>query len=76
MMIILSWNVRGLNIIPKQKDIQNLVIDHSLDVFCIQETKLSVGSMVQHASSIWTHGKFQCVGAMRIAGGLAIFWDS
>ena len=31
--------------------------------------------MVQHASSIWTCGQCQCVGAMGNASGLAIFWD-
>ena len=75
MMIILSWNVRGLNSIPRQKAIHNLVVDHSPDVFCIQETKLSVESMVQQASSIWSRGQCQCVGATGSAGGLAIFWD-
>ncbi|WP_368855854.1 endonuclease/exonuclease/phosphatase family protein [Pseudomonas laurentiana] len=56
-MIILSWNVRGLNSIPRQKAIQNLVVDHNPDVLCIQETKLSVESMVQYASSIWSRGQ-------------------
>ena len=44
--------------------------------FCIQETKLSVESIVRYASSIWPRGQCQCVGAMGSAGGLAIFWDS
>ena len=74
MMIILSWNVGGLNSIPRQKAFHNLVVDHNPDVF-IQETKLSVESMVQYASSIWSHGQCQCVGAIGSAGGLAIFWD-
>ena len=74
-MIILSWNVRGLNSIPRQKAIQNLVVDHNPYVLCIQETKLSVESMVQYASSIWSRGQCQCVGAIGSAGGLAIFWD-
>ena len=43
--------------------------------FCIQETKLFVEYMVQYASSIWSHGQCQCVGAIGSAGGLAIFWD-
>ena len=46
MMIILSWNVRGLNKIHRQKAIHNFVVDHNPDVFGIQETKLFVKSMV------------------------------
>ena len=75
MMIILSWKVRGLNRIPRQKVIHNLVDDHNPDVFCIQETKLSVESMVQYASSIWSCGQCLCVGVIGSAVGLAIFWD-
>ena len=74
-MIILSWNIRGLNSIPRQKVIQNLVVDHNLDVLCIQETKLSVESMVQYASNIWSHGQCQCVGVIGNADGLTFFWD-
>ena len=51
-MIILSWNVRALNSIPRQKAIQKLVVDHSLDILCIQETKHSVGSMFSCAPRI------------------------
>ena len=51
------------------------MVDHNLDVFCIQETKLSVESMVQYVSFIWSRGQCQCVGAIGNASGLAIFWD-
>ena len=51
------------------------MVDHSFDVFCIQETKLSVQPMARYASSIWPRGQCQCVGAMGTASGLAIFWD-
>ena len=74
MMIILSWNVRGLNNIPRKKAIHNLVVDHNPYIFYIQETKLSVESMVRFSSSIWSWGQCQCVVAMGSVGGLAIFW--
>ena len=71
-MIILSWNVRGLNSIPKQKAIHELVVDHSPDILCIQETKLSVDSLFCSAPKIWFLGQCQCVGALGSFGGLAI----
>ena len=74
-MIILSWNVRGLNSIPRQKAIHELVVEHSPDILCIQETKLSVDSMFRCVSNIWLLSHCQCVGALGSSGGLAICWD-
>ena len=57
------------------KAIHQLVVDHSLDIFCIQETKLLVDSLFICAPKIWFLGQCQCVGALGSFGGLAICWD-
>ena len=41
-MIILSWNVRGLNNIPRQKVVHRLIDSRSLDIVFIQENKFTV----------------------------------
>jgi intein-encoded DNA endonuclease-like protein len=37
---MLSWNVRGLNSQAKQEDVRQVIHLFSLDVICLQETKL------------------------------------
>lgn len=56
-MIILSWNARGLNGASHQKDIQDLIGVHSLDIFCVQETKLQLDFMLWYAPHIWFFGQ-------------------
>ena len=70
-MIILSWNVRGLNNIPKQKVVRRLIDSHSPDVIFIQETKLLVDELDSYGPKLWPHGSWQEVGAERSSGGLA-----
>ena len=74
-MIILSWNVRGLNSTCRQKAIHDLIVIHSPDVFCVQETKVSVEVMHQLAPCIWYAGHCQSIGSQGNSGGLALFWD-
>ena len=75
-MIVLSWNVRGLNNIPRQKVIRRL-IDSQLPnvVVFIQETKLTVDGLANCASRIWPQGNWQGVGARNSSGGVACFWN-
>ena len=72
-MIILSWNVRGLNNTCRQKDIHDLIVIHSPDVFCVQETKVSVEVMHQLAPCIWYVVHYQSIGLQGNFGGLALF---
>ena len=74
-MIILSWNVRGLNSTCRQKAIHDLIAIHSSDVFCVQETKFSIEVMPQHASDIFYASHCQGIGSKGNSGGLALFWD-
>ena len=70
-MIILSWNVRGLNSGPRQKVVHELVRRHSPDILFLQETKLSVDGMQGLKTRLWSNGECQCIGAH----GLACLWN-
>ena len=74
-MIILSWNVRGLNSTCHQKFIHDLIVIHSPDVFCVQETKVFVEVMHQLDPCIWYTGHYQSIGLQGNYGVLALFWD-
>ena len=74
-MIVLSWNVRGLNSIPRKKAIRELVKSHSPAVVFIQETKLSIERMMYTTVKIWPRCLCQCIGAQGSSGGLALLWD-
>ena len=74
-MIVISWNVRGLNNGPRQKVVHELVRRQSPDVLCLQETKLSVESMQGLKPRLWRSGECQCIGALGASGGLAYLWN-
>ena len=74
-MIIISWNVRGLNSGPRQKSIQELVRNHSLDVLFLQEIKVSIECMMSMAPKLWRSGQGQCIGAKGSSGGVACLWN-
>ena len=70
-MIVISWNVRGLNSGPRQKVFWELVRSHSPDVIFLQETKVSVECMMSIASKLWRNGLCQCIGAHGSSRGVA-----
>ena len=74
-MIVLSWNVRGLNNIPRQKVVHRLIDSQLPDVVFIQETKLTVDGLASCASDIWPQGNWQGVGARHSLGGVAFLWN-
>lgn len=74
-MIVLSWNVRGLNNGPRQKAGRDLVRNHSPDVLFLQDTKLSIDNMLAMAPKLWKYGECQCVGALGASRGVACFWN-
>lgn len=74
-MIVLSWNVRGLNNGPRQKVVRDLIRNHSPDVLFLQETKLSMESMMGLVPKLWGRGECQCVGAAGSLGGVAYLWN-
>ena len=74
-MIVLSWNVRGLNNISREKVVRRLIESQSPDMVFIQETKLSLDCFAKCAMYIWPCGSWQGVGALNRSGGVACFWD-
>lgn len=44
-MKIISWNVRGLGVFEKRREVRQLVNEKHPQVICIQETKLAVVDM-------------------------------
>ena len=72
-MIVLSWNLRGLNNIPRQKFVRRLIESQSPDVIFIQETNLTMEGLANCASQIWPQGSWQGVGASNSSGGVACF---
>ena len=51
-MIVLSWNVRGLNRIPRKKVVRRLIESQSPYVVFFQETKLTMDGLANCASWI------------------------
>ena len=74
-MIVLSWNVRGLNSGPRQKVVHGLVRKQGPDVLFLQETKLSVEGMQGLKPRLWSSGECQCIGAQGAFEGLACLWN-
>ena len=74
-MIIISWNARGLNNVPRQNVVRELVRSHSPDVLFLQETKVSVECMMSIAPKLWKNGQCQCIGAQGSSGGVACLWN-
>ena len=68
-MIVISWNVRGLNSGPRKKVVHELIRRQGLDVVFLQETKLSVESMQGVMPILWRSGECQCIGALGALGG-------
>ena len=72
-MIVLSWNVRGLNNIPRQKVVRRLIDSKLPNVVFVQETKLTLDGLANCASHIWPQGNWQGLGAPHSSGGVACF---
>ena len=62
-MIIILWNVRGLNSGPRQKVVWELVRNYAPDVLFLQEAKVSMECMMSMAPKLWRNGQCQCIGA-------------
>lgn len=74
-MIILSWNVRGLNRGHRQNAVHELVRRQGPEVVFLQETKLSIESIQGLNPRLWRSGKCQCIGAHGASEGLACLWN-
>ena len=73
---VLSWNVKGVNDSSKRKIIKSFIRNQSMDLLCIQETKIQPMSkgVVRSLGS----GRFldwRALDAEGAAGGILICWD-
>ena len=73
---ILSWNVRGLNVVKKRLQIPNLLLTWRADIVCLQEIKLEwiTRGIVQ---SIWgcPYVDWLYLGFEGASGGIVLKWD-
>jgi exonuclease III len=69
--IFLSWNVRGLNTIPRKKFVHSLIESQSPNVDFIQETKHTMDGLANCASCIWPQGSWKGVGSLNSLGGFS-----
>ena len=76
MNLILSWNVKGLNVVEKRLQIRNLLRTWRPDIVCLQETKLEwiTRGIVR---SIWScpYIDWLYLGFKAASGGIVLMWD-
>lgn len=76
MISITSWNIRGLNRLPKQQEVQEVVRSNNLSVCAILESHVAISKLQSSCSNMfgswyWTVNNNQCVKGTRIIIG----WD-
>lgn len=65
MFSIASWNIRGMNQLPKQKEVQEVIVSSGLSVCAILESHVSVKKLSQICSNVfgswnWTSNSTSC----------------
>ena len=73
---ILSWNMRGANDSSKRKVIKTFIRNQSVDLICIQETKMQF--MTDSIARSIGFGRFlgwKAVNVEGASGGIFICWD-
>lgn len=75
-MILLSWNVRGLNNSLAKRIVREFIGKYNFNILCIQETKVErwddrVKNMTWDAN---IHG-WACQNSRGLSGGLVTTWD-
>lgn len=76
MVSLASWNIRGLNRVPKQQEVQQVVRDNQLSVCAVLESHVHFSKLQQICSKVFIHWNWnsnarKCVGGSRIIFG----WD-
>lgn len=74
--IIVSWNVRGLNDVRKRQLIKSLLHTWKADVYCFRETKLQ-GDIRNIVRELWANRwvKYAQLEASGTRGGILILWE-
>ena len=74
-MIIISWNIRGLNSKGKQRHLQDRIVKEKPHIILLQETKLSGERLTQIVERLKPHYEVMAIDANGTAGGTAILWN-
>jgi len=74
-MIVISWNIRGLNSKGKQRYLKEKLKKEKPSVMILQETKISVQQIEKLID--WSRVHYEVMGqdAIGSAGGIAILWN-
>eukprot|EP00253_Pinus_taeda_P026517 PITA_26517 len=75
-MIVLSWNIRGLNSKGKQRYLREKLKKEKPSVMILQETKISVQQIEELIVRNKIHYEVMGQDAIGSAGGIAILWNS
>jgi hypothetical protein len=76
MVSIASWNIRGLNLSLKQKEVQHVVCSNKLSICAILESHVAISNLARVCNNIfkrweWTSNGSLCQKGARIILG----WD-
>lgn len=74
-MIILSWNMRGLNSPQKQFALKQQFSNTRIDILLIQEVKMTMANLDSISGYIWPGAKYCYSEAEGASGGVATFWN-
>jgi hypothetical protein len=73
---ILFWNVQGLNKRDKMWRIRNLLREWTIDIVCLQETKLQlVSRVVVYSLSAYQHVNQRYLSLRGASRGILLMWD-
>ena len=73
-MKVLSWNVRGLGSLRKQRLLKKKIMQEKLDLVFLQETKCTNQKLDELGKRLGRHLEHLAVEGNGMSGGLATFW--
>jgi exonuclease III len=71
----ISWNVRGINSLIKQRCLKTLISDEKPSTMLLEETKCTSITMEKMATRCWRGCNVTIVDVEGESGGLAIIWN-
>ena len=74
-MIIYNWNVRGLNLALKQKEVKKFILDNDVAIMGISETKVKLVNQDSIQSNIFSFWAFISNSTTESAGRIWVAWD-
>lgn len=74
-MIVISWNIRGLNSKGKQRYMKDKLKKQKPSIIILQETKISVQQIEEIIDKNKLHYEVMGQDSIGSAGGIAILWN-